>query len=220
MGGLPRSRPRWFVTSKWALGLLAPVTTEEHTPVQSTPGARPSPGTGQSLRGADAHGEWVSDVSVQTYVRDDEPVLVRTTATRRSVGAVEGQLAATPSRVVFATEGGVTDVATDAVTAIEFREAQYPLWNAVLGVVLSVVGGFLLAVAYTGAGVPVTTWLGSGSLLVGVATLALGLRDRAATLELYTPARSFEFAGDGDALSAFPAAIRDGREGTAGDADE
>lgn len=163
---------------------------------------------GQSLRWVPAQGEPVSVVDLQTYLRENEPALVRTAATQRTVGAVEGTLVATPTRVVFASEGGVTDVAVDAVTAIELHEARYPFWNAVVGVVLSVLGSLLLAIAYTGAGRPVTTWLGGVFLVVGVATLMLGVRDRAAKLELHTPARSFEFVGDDDDLSAFPGAIR------------
>lgn len=154
-------------------------------------------------------------MELQTYLREDEPVLERASATRRTVGAVDGTLVTTPSRVVFVAEGGVTDVASDAVAAIELREARYPLWNAVIGVVLAVVGAFLLAVASTGAGIPVTTVLGTAFLVVGVVTLALGLRDRAATLELHTPARSFEFAGDGETLARLPATIRDGRDSDA-----
>ncbi|MEF8774799.1 MAG: hypothetical protein V5A23_06345 [Halobacteriales archaeon] len=154
-------------------------------------------------------------VEVRRYLREDEPTLARAAATRRTVGAVDGTLVATPSRVVFAADAGVTDVATDAVTAIEFAEARYPLRNAVVGAVLSVVGAFLLAVASTGAGIPVTTWLGAGSLAVGIVTLTLGARYRAARLTLYTSARSFEFAGDGEALAPFPDAVRspDGDDG-------
>jgi hypothetical protein len=147
-------------------------------------------------------------VDLNRYLAEDETRVATAEAKLRAVGDIEGTLACTRRRVVFVSEGGVTDVAADAVTAIEFREARYPLWNAVIGVVLSVLGGFLLAVAWTGAGRPVTTALGSALLLIGVITVALGLRDRAATLELHTPARSFEFSGDGDALAAFPTAIR------------
>ena len=161
----------------------------------------------------------MSPVELRTYLREDEAVLERVEATLRSVGAVDGTLAVTPSRVVFVAEGSVTDVAVADVTAIEFRDARYPLWNAVIGVVFAVLGAFLLAVAYTGAGRPVTTWIGGGFLLVGSVTLALGLRERTATLELHTPARAFEFAGDGDALARLPSAVRGTGDGT-GPADQ
>jgi hypothetical protein len=180
----------------------------------SSPGAAtaghgdPVTTTGQHLRWPTPQTEPVTPVDLQTYLREDEAVLERVEATLRSVGAVDGTLAATPSRVVFVAEGLVADVDATEVTAIEFRDARYPLWNAVIGVVLAVLGAFLLAVAYTGAGRPVTTWFGAGLLLVGAVTLALGLRERTASLELYTPAKSFEFAGDGEDLAQLPAAIR------------
>jgi hypothetical protein len=142
------------------------------------------------------------------YLDDDESPVATAPASLRSVAASEGRLAVTDRRVVFAAEGAVTDVDRSAVTALRFREARYPLANAVGGAVAGVVGLFLALVATTGAGVPVTTALGSGLLVVGAATFLLGLRERAARLELHTPAQSFEFAGDGEDLAALPSAIR------------
>ena len=145
---------------------------------------------------------------LSTYLPDGESPVAVAPASLRTGGAVEGRLVVTDRRVVFAAEGTVTDVDRAAVTALRFREARYPLANAVGGAVAGAVGLFLLAVAATGAGAPVTTALGAGLVLVGVVTALLGLRERAARLELHTPARSFEFSGDGDALSALPTAIR------------
>lgn len=150
----------------------------------------------------------MSAVNLAGYLADDESPLRTAEVRLRDVGAIDGTLACTPTRLVFVAEDGVTDIAVDDVTALEYRETSFPLWSAVGGAVFSVVGLFLLAVAATGAGVPVTTWLGAGLLLIGVGSLAIGFYGRAATLEVHTPARSFEFAGSEDALSQFPTDIR------------
>lgn len=155
-----------------------------------------------------SHRQSVTAVDLQQYLGPDEEPVATAGARLRAVGAIDGTLACTGERVVFVSDGGVTDIAVGDVVALEYRDAGFPLWSAVLGVVLAVLGAFLLLVALSGAGQPVTTVLGGGLLVIGVATLAVGARGRAATLELHTPAGSFEFSGIGDDLSAFPSVIR------------
>lgn len=147
-------------------------------------------------------------VNLAGYLAEDESPLRTAEVRLREVGAIDGTLACTDTRLVFVAEDGVTDIAVGEVTALEYREASFPLWSAVTGVVFAIVGLFLLLVAWTGAGVPVTTWLGAGLFVLGVASFAVGAYGRAATLEVHTPAKSFEFTGSEEELSAFPTCIR------------
>ncbi|PSP78380.1 hypothetical protein BRC81_07475 [Halobacteriales archaeon QS_1_68_20] len=152
----------------------------------------------------------MSHVDLDEYLREDEPTLETVPASTGGVEAVEGTLAVTPDRVVFFADGRTTDVAVDDVTALQYDAPAFPLWNAVGGGVLVTVGALLLFVAFSGVGQPVTTIMGGLLTIVGAALLALGASgDRAATLEVYTPAQAFEFAStDTEALAAVPGAIR------------
>lgn len=151
-------------------------------------------------------------MDLDEYLREDEPALKTVEASTGDVEAVAGTLAVTPTRVVFVADGRTTDVSVDAVTALQYDEPAFPLANAVGGAILLALGALLLAVAWSGVGQPVTTVLGGVSVLAGVALLALGVAgDRSATLEVYTPARTFEFAStEEEALAAVPGAIRGG----------
>lgn len=151
-------------------------------------------------------------MDLDDYLREDEPALATVEASTGDVEALPGTLAVTPSRVVFVADGRTTDVAVDDVTALQYDEPAFPLWNAIGGAILLALGLLLLGVAWSGVGQPVTTVLGGVSVLSGTALLALGAAgDRAATLEVYTPARTFEFAStEEEALAKVPGAIRGG----------
>ncbi len=155
-------------------------------------------------------------MDLDEYLREDEPALETVPASTGGVEAVDGTLAVTPDRVVFVADGRTTDVAVDDVTALQYDAPAFPLWNAVGGGVLVAIGLLLLFVSVSGVGQPVSTIMGGLLLVVGAALLALGtVGDRAATLEVYTPARAFEFAStETEALAAVPGAIRstDGEE--------
>ena len=151
-------------------------------------------------------------MELEEYLREDEPALETVVASTSDLEAVEGTLAVTPTRVVFVADGRTTDVAISDVTALQYDEPAFPFWNAVGGGVLLALGVLLLGVSWTGVGQPVTTVFGGGLFVGGVVLLALGaVGNRAATLQIYTPARAFEFASTDEAgLAEIPGTIRDG----------
>jgi hypothetical protein len=106
-----------------------------------------------------------------------------------SGGSSTGEIVCTSKRVVFSNGKDVTDISLDSVNALEYSEKEYPGGFLIAGgtvMMLAIIGFLPLPID-----IPIFIPLIAG--LVGVLILLIGLNQKANTLKIHTPSKSFEF---------------------------